>query len=46
MLAATWLSQHALRERIRRVRQSTDRPFGVNLVLDSPVAEQLEEPAT
>lgn len=42
MLAATWLSQRALRERIRRVRQSTDRPFGVNLVLDFPVAEQLD----
>jgi NAD(P)H-dependent flavin oxidoreductase YrpB (nitropropane dioxygenase family) len=42
MLASTWLSGAAVREQIRQVRRMTDRPFGVNLVLDFPVAQQLD----
>ena len=37
MLALTWMSPRAAAEQIRRVRSQTDRPFGVNLVLDFPV---------
>ncbi|MGI5213154.1 NAD(P)H-dependent flavin oxidoreductase [Plantactinospora sp. CA-290183] len=40
-LALTWATVDESRERIRRVRRLTDRPFGVNLVLDFPVAEHL-----
>jgi len=42
MLAVTWLDEGGVRQRIRQVRQRTGRPFGVNLVLDFPVAEQLD----
>lgn len=42
MLAVTWLSERDVRDQIRQVRQGTDRPFGVNLVLDFPVAGQLD----
>lgn len=41
MLAGTWLTGREVREQIRQVRQRTERPFGVNLILDFPVAEQL-----
>jgi NAD(P)H-dependent flavin oxidoreductase YrpB (nitropropane dioxygenase family) len=42
MVAATWLDEATVRAQIRRVRDRTDRPFGVNLVLDFPVARQLD----
>lgn len=42
MLAVTWLGEEGVRERIRQVRERTDRSFGVNLVLDFPVARQLD----
>jgi NAD(P)H-dependent flavin oxidoreductase YrpB (nitropropane dioxygenase family) len=42
MLAGTWLTGGGVREQIRQVRQRTERPFGVNLILDFPVAEQLD----
>jgi NAD(P)H-dependent flavin oxidoreductase YrpB (nitropropane dioxygenase family) len=42
MLAATWLRADGVRAQIRQVRGRTDRPFGVNLVLDFPIAEQLD----
>ncbi|MFC6015254.1 NAD(P)H-dependent flavin oxidoreductase [Plantactinospora solaniradicis] len=41
MLALTWATADQARDRIRRLRGLTDRPFGVNLVLDFPVAENL-----
>ncbi|GAA2076035.1 nitronate monooxygenase family protein [Streptomyces albiaxialis] len=41
-LALTWTPPAAAREAIRRVRELTDRPFAVNLVLDFPVEELLE----
>jgi NAD(P)H-dependent flavin oxidoreductase YrpB (nitropropane dioxygenase family) len=37
MLALTWMSPPEAVQEIRRVRSLTDRPFGVNLVLDFPV---------
>ena len=41
MLALTWHGPDRARESIRQVRRRTDRPFGVNLVLDFPVADTL-----
>jgi NAD(P)H-dependent flavin oxidoreductase YrpB (nitropropane dioxygenase family) len=41
MLALTWVSPQQAVDRIRRVRQLTDRPFGANLVLDFPVDDVL-----
>jgi nitronate monooxygenase/enoyl-[acyl-carrier protein] reductase II len=41
MLALTWHTAAQARDAIRRVRQLTSRPFGVNLVLDFPVADTL-----
>jgi hypothetical protein len=32
MLALTWTDPGAIGERIRRTRELTDRPFGVNVV--------------
>jgi len=37
MLALTWMSPARAVEQIRKVRSLTDRPFGINLVLDFPV---------
>jgi NAD(P)H-dependent flavin oxidoreductase YrpB (nitropropane dioxygenase family) len=37
MLALTWTSPQKAVQQIRQVRYLTDRPFGVNLVLDFPV---------
>src|SRR5262245_37764801 len=34
MLALTWSAPEEMRARIRRTRALTDRPFGVNLVLE------------
>ncbi|GAA3954416.1 NAD(P)H-dependent flavin oxidoreductase [Actinoplanes auranticolor] len=42
MLAVTWLGAEQARDGIRRVRRLTPRPFGVNLVLDFPVADTLD----
>ena len=48
MLALTWTPPGAVRERIRATRALTDRPFGVNLVLEWDQHERLracaEEP--
>jgi NAD(P)H-dependent flavin oxidoreductase YrpB (nitropropane dioxygenase family) len=41
MLALTWVTPQQAVDRIRRVRQRTDRPFGVNLVLDFPIDDLL-----
>jgi len=41
MLALTWTTPERARQRIRRVRELTERPFGVNLVLDFPVDDKL-----
>jgi NAD(P)H-dependent flavin oxidoreductase YrpB (nitropropane dioxygenase family) len=41
MLALTWVTERQAVNRIRRVRQLSDRPFGVNLVLDFPVDDLL-----
>jgi NAD(P)H-dependent flavin oxidoreductase YrpB (nitropropane dioxygenase family) len=41
MLALTWATGQQAVDRVRRVRQLTDRPFGVNLVLDFPIDEVL-----
>ena len=40
-LALTWVSAQEARQRVRRTRELTDRPFAVNLVLDFPVDEVL-----
>jgi NAD(P)H-dependent flavin oxidoreductase YrpB (nitropropane dioxygenase family) len=37
MLALTWMSPRKAVQQIQQVRSLTDRPFGVNLVLDFPV---------
>ena len=42
MLALTWMSVDEAVHRLRCVRKLTDRPFGVNLVLDFPVDDVLE----
>ncbi|MEU8228042.1 nitronate monooxygenase [Actinoplanes sp. NPDC048967] len=42
MLALTWRGAGPARDDIRRVRRLTARPFGVNLVLDFPVADTLD----
>jgi nitronate monooxygenase len=42
LLPLTWLRAKAIREVIRETHQRTDRPFGINLVLDEPRDEQLE----
>jgi NAD(P)H-dependent flavin oxidoreductase YrpB (nitropropane dioxygenase family) len=41
MLALTWVTPRQAVDRVRRVRQLTDRPFGVNLVLDFPIDDIL-----
>lgn len=41
MLALTWVTPQQAVDRVRRVRQLTDRPFGVNLVLDFPIDDIL-----
>jgi NAD(P)H-dependent flavin oxidoreductase YrpB (nitropropane dioxygenase family) len=42
MLALTWTPAGQLPAVLRRVRELTDRPFGVNLVLDFPIANRLD----
>jgi NAD(P)H-dependent flavin oxidoreductase YrpB (nitropropane dioxygenase family) len=41
MLALSWHPLEAMRVQIRQTRALTDRPFGVNLVLEWPQAERL-----
>ncbi len=41
MLAVTWRDLDAVRQIVRDTRRLTDRPFGVNLVLDWPPEERL-----
>jgi NAD(P)H-dependent flavin oxidoreductase YrpB (nitropropane dioxygenase family) len=41
MLALSWSDAEAMRRQIRETRRRTDRPFGVNLVLDWPEEERL-----
>jgi NAD(P)H-dependent flavin oxidoreductase YrpB (nitropropane dioxygenase family) len=41
MLALTWVTRQQAAHRVRQVRQLTDRPFGVNLVLYFPVDDLL-----
>lgn len=42
VLGAAFLPADELRQRIREVRQATDRPFGVNLLLHSEVAPPVD----
>lgn len=41
MLALTWVTPEEAVSQVRRVRALTDRPFGVNLVLDFPIGDVL-----
>jgi NAD(P)H-dependent flavin oxidoreductase YrpB (nitropropane dioxygenase family) len=41
MLALTWATERQAVNQIRAVTQATDRPFGVNLVLDFPIDDIL-----
>jgi NAD(P)H-dependent flavin oxidoreductase YrpB (nitropropane dioxygenase family) len=41
MLSLTWTSPDQARRRVRRVRELTGRVFGVNLVLDFPIEDNL-----
>ena len=41
MLAQTWFDVPEIRARLRRARKFTDRPVGVNLVLDLPIQDKL-----
>ncbi len=41
MLALTWAAPGAVRERIRATRAGTDRPFGVNVVLEWDQRERI-----
>jgi len=42
MIQLSWLDSDGAREVIRETRRRTDRPFGVNLVLEWPQDERLE----
>lgn len=42
MVSGTWLDADGLHTRIHEVRQSTSRPFGVNLGLEWPQEERLD----
>lgn len=42
MLAFTWTTTVRILGSLSRVRECTDRPYGVNLVLDFPIAERLD----
>ena len=41
MLALTWSDPHEIDTALTRMRELTDRPFGVNLILDWPQEERL-----
>jgi nitronate monooxygenase len=40
-MALTWTEPDAIDARLRRMQELTDRPFGVNLILDRPEDERL-----
>src|SRR5918912_2368390 len=42
MLAQTWFDVPEVRDRLRRARSLTDRPVGVNLILDLPIRDKLD----
>src|ERR671939_1405172 len=42
MLAQTWFDVPEVRDRLRRARGLTDRPVGVNLILDLPIRDKLD----
>ena len=46
IIGAGGMDEHMLREEIRICRENTDRPFGVNLMLMNPRADQLVEVVT
>lgn len=41
MVSVTWDEPEAIDQKLARVRELTDRPFGVNLILDWPQGERL-----
>jgi nitronate monooxygenase len=41
MIAQTWATADEIRETVRATRALTDRPFGINLVINKPQAERL-----
>jgi nitronate monooxygenase len=42
MMAITWLDPDEIRNAVAAVRALTDRPFGINLIVDEPQDERLE----
>jgi nitronate monooxygenase len=42
LLPVTWLDPASIAAAVRRTRELTSRPFGINLVLDEPRDQQLE----
>jgi nitronate monooxygenase len=40
-MALTWIEPDAIDGRLRRMHELTDRPFGINLILDRPQDERL-----
>jgi NAD(P)H-dependent flavin oxidoreductase YrpB (nitropropane dioxygenase family) len=42
MLAQTWFDVPEVRDRLRRARRLTERPVGVNLILDLPIRDKLD----
>ncbi len=42
MLSVTWRDVATIRQMIREIRQLTDRPFGINLILHWPPEERLK----
>jgi nitronate monooxygenase len=42
MIAQTWSTLDAIRETIRTTHSLTDRPFGINLIIEEPQDERLE----
>ena len=42
MMAQTWMTPDEVRASIAELRSITDRPFGINLVIDEPQDERLE----
>jgi nitronate monooxygenase len=42
MMAQTWMTPDEIRESVAAARAITDRPFGINLIIDEPQDERLE----
>lgn len=42
MMAISWMTPDEIREAVAGVRAITDRPFGINLIIDEPQEERLE----